>query len=375
MALVETTQFFVWVAGTDVSTRFASRLIRLKVDDNSGETADTASIELDDTAGSLGMPEKGAAVKIALGPQGSAVAVVFDGIVTDVKSIYDRGSGRRLQIDASSADTTNTKTKSKKKRRKHHDNKTVGEAVKDAGKYAGVQVEVAPRIAQLKRVYQCQDNESFLHYCQRMAREYGGTFKTIGGNRAVILDRNEGKTAGASGGAIGNVTARVGDNLITANISPIMSRPRYQKIKAVWYDTKEAKWKDEQVFVPGGEDGDVAEIRHSRDDKPHAKDAADGTAKEADRNKGAGSVKIDGNPMARAEGTCTVVGVRPGVDGSYTIEKASHELDRGSGYVTDIELRRPDAKADARGKKGGGAKGGTGGGGGGGATPDEQIFG
>lgn len=251
MAIVEQTQFIVIVEGTDVSTRFASRLISLTVNDNSGKTADTASITLDDTGGIIAMPQEGAKVQIALGPLEGPVGLVFDGVVDDVKSIYDRGGGRRLEIEAKSADT---KGKQKEQIRKHWDDKTVGDALFESAQKAGVQLSVAPRISQIKREYIAQDSESFLHFAERLAGETGGTFKMIGGNRGVVLDRNSGQTVG--GGGIGTVIARAGDNLITSNISPILTRPRFKDVVARWYDKKEAKWKKETVKVEGEDDDD-----------------------------------------------------------------------------------------------------------------------
>lgn len=379
MALVEQTQFFVFVDGTDVSTNFSSRLISLSITDNSGETSDDCKISLDDTGGHIDLPQQGAHVQVSLGQAGGIVGLVYDGIVDDVTSIYDRGSGMRIEIDAKSADT---KGKSKTRRRKHHDKKTVGAALKDAGQYAGVTVEVAPRIANIVREYQTQDNESFLHMAQRYARDYGGTFKVIGGNRAVILDRNAGQTVG--GGAVGSVTATPGanGNLISCRLSPILTRPRYGEIITRWFDYKKGKWIEEKVQVPissgggssGGSSGGGGSVsslgslygdgdtRFTREDSGHSKDAATGSGKESDRKKGAGSVIIDGNPRARAEGTCQVIGVRPGIDGSYTIHVAKHDFERGKGYTTDLELRRPEGDAGKNKAQGAGKGAGSGGG-------------
>ena len=370
MAIVEQTQFFVYVAGTDVSTRFASRLIKLTVKDNSGETADSATIELDDTGGAIALPQKGAKVTIALGPLEGPVMQVFDGVVDDVKHIYDRGGGRRITVEAKSADTEG---KQKEQKRKHWDDKTVGDALFDSAKAADVQISVAPRIAGMKRKYQAQDNESFLHFAERMAKETGGTFKMVGGNRAVILDRNEGQTVG--GGSVGSVTVTEGVNLITSNISPILVRPQFKEVIARWYDTKTAKWKEERVQVQGAQRGGetAADVRYSKQDAGESKDAAGSTGKESERDKGAGSIILDGDPRARAEGRCILVGVRPGVDGEYTIDTATHELARGGGYTVNVTVKRPGGGAGEDKRTSGTAKGG--GGGGDTTVPHDPIFG
>jgi phage protein D len=61
-------------------------------------------------------------------------------------------------------------------------------------------------------------------------------------------------------------------------------------------------------------------------------------------------VTIIGNPSAQPEGSCTVVGARPGIDGSYKIESVTHKLDRSKGYETTLELKHPegDVGSDSR---------------------------
>lgn len=356
MAVVEATQFVIVVGGTDCSTRFASRLIIVDVDDNSGETADTCKITLDDTGGVIAMPQKGAKVQVSLGPLEGGVMQVFDGVVDDVRAVLDRGGGRRLEVEAKSSDTSG---KQKTQMRKHWDDKSAGDVLKEAGQAAGVSVTVAGRISGIKRKYWAQDHESFLHFAQRLSNELGGTFKTIGGTRAVILDRNEGQTAGGSG--IGSVTAQVGRNLISASISPILTRPRFQDVVGRWYDYKKAKWVEEKVQVDKMQGADAtADVRNSKQDADEAKETGKSKGKESTRDKGAGTVIIDGNPAARAEGQCTVVGVRPGVDGTYTIDKANHKLERGNGYITTLTLKKPEGASDTRGTGGSGAGGGSG---------------
>src|SRR6516225_6443781 len=105
MALVEETQFFVYVDGKDVSNRWASRLIHLTTTDNSGETADTCRVCLDDTGGKIVMPQHGAPIKIALGPMNGGATVVFDGVVDDVQAEGSRRGGMVIWIDGKSIDT------------------------------------------------------------------------------------------------------------------------------------------------------------------------------------------------------------------------------------------------------------------------------
>jgi len=371
MALVEETQFFVYVDGKDVSNRWASRLIHLTTTDNSGETADTCRVCLDDTGGKIVMPQHGAPIKIALGPMNGGATVVFDGVVDDVQAEGSRRGGMVIWIDGKSIDTAGDQ---KAKKRRHWDDTTVGQAMRDAAKDAGITLTIAERIDKLERTYISQDNESALHFIQRLARECGGTFKVIGGKKGVVLDRNEGKTAGDSGGGGGNssqVTATVGENVITWQLSPLVTRPRYKEITARWYDKKDAKYKEQKVKVPGADDSGGGgggggggsggsdqtselpddNVRGTRIDEDEADQVAEGGAKESERQKGNGTIVIDGNASGRAEGKVTIKGVRPGIDGTWLIDYVTHELSKGDGWQTTISVAKPEASGDDRQEK------------------------
>lgn len=351
---VEETQFFVYVAGTDVSTRWASRLDWLECSDYAGEVADTCSIGLDDKEGQLVLPAKGATIQIALGPKDGGAEIVFDGIVDDVRSEGARGEGMMLIVDGKTADT---RGKQKTKRNKAHDDKTIGDVMKDAAQWAGVDLSVASRIAGLKRKYIAQDYESFLHFVQRLAREVGGTFKMIGGVRGVVLDRNSGKTVG--GGSIADVVALrdkanpKNSNLISWKISPLLTRPRFTEIRARYYDRDKAKYIEKKIEVEGAASDPQAKAdnlsTYTGAGDEDTDQVATGSAMESTREKGAGEVRIDGNAAARAEGTLKVIGARPGVDGDYIMDLVTHDLDAAKGWVTTIKVRRPDAKDDSRG--------------------------
>jgi phage protein D len=118
-----------------------------------------------------------------------------------------------------------------------------------------------------------------------------------------------------------------------------------------WYDTKEAKWKDEKVKVGDMKAEAEQTMRFTRANKDEAKSHADSASKEAERNKGGGSVTIIGNINAQPEGMCMVVGARPGVDGAYKIDQVQHELSRSEGFTTRLDLKNPsgDAGSDSRG--------------------------
>ena len=82
-----TPAFSILANGTDVTARFADRLLSLTVVDNDGEEADRVEIELDDRAGRIALPQMDAVLEVALGFAGALMPMgrfAVDGRVWEV---------------------------------------------------------------------------------------------------------------------------------------------------------------------------------------------------------------------------------------------------------------------------------------------------
>jgi len=86
-------------------------------------------------------------------------------------------------------------------------------------------------------------------------------------------------------------------------------------------------------------------------DEAQAKQKAGAEGKRSDREKGGGSVSILGDPNAEPEALCNISGIRPGIDGSYRIAAVTHNLSKGGGFTTELDLKQPQngAGVDKRG--------------------------
>jgi phage protein D len=330
--------FAVTVGGRPVNSAFNDCLIEIVVTDSAGLNADTASIELDDSGGFLLLPSKNDPLSIALGWEGAPLGVVFEGKIEEVLSTGGRSDGRKLHITAKSADT---ESKIKEHREKHWDDKSLGDVLQDAGGYAGVSVKVHPKLASIKREWWGMSGQSFIAFGDKIAREVGGTFK-IRNKQATLVPRNEG--IGAGGSSLAPIIARWGDNLISWSLTPARGRPQFKKFFTRWYDYKGAKWKRETVEAAAAVEPESGD-RFSEYDADASNDRAGSSKKGGDREKGGGTVVIDGNPNAKAEAPCIVIGARPGIDGTYRTDTAQHNFTRGSGYITTLTVKQPDGDA------------------------------
>ena len=339
----------ITVNGQDISSTVLPRLLNLSVVDKAGGSSDTCTISLDDTDGSIIMPSKGAELVVELGDE-SGIDVVFKGTVDEPRTSGSRSGGRTISISAKGVDT---KGKAKEPQSKHWDDKSLGDVLKDAGKVAGLDlVTVAPALASITRKYWAMQNESFLHFGERLAREVGGTFKVVG-SQAILADRNGGTSA--SGAALPSVNATWGDNLISWDIAPSLGRPRFKEIKVRHYDTKTGTTKEETVQIEDDEATATHVDRHTAADEDEAKARAESIKKDSERAKGGGTITIDGSTKPQPEGSVVLSGARPGADGSYTIDTVTQDVSRGSGWTTKLDVKKPsgDAGKDSRGASNG----------------------
>lgn len=335
-----TTGYEVWVSGQNVTSRFDPLLLSIKITRSARDAADEATLELSDHAGSILLPQERAPVLINIrGGQ------AFEGFVSDVDYQFGKGDGRRLTVSASSVDQG---SKVKEPVLRHKDDALFQDVAKEWGAKAGLQVSVAGSITGIKRKYWLAQNESFMSWGQRMASEYGASFKIIG-SRCFIVSLNEGISI--SGKTLTPVDAVYGANLKSGNIAPIISRPKFKNVEISYFDV--AKGKRVKVEAPTGIDDVDSALRTviTAADEDQAKRRAEAQGKNSDREKGGGSVTILGNVYAEPEALCNLSGIRPGIDGSYRIASVEHSLTKKGGFETTLNLKQPQngAGVDTRG--------------------------
>lgn len=318
----------VSVNGQDMSTSFAPYLMDIEVTDKAGSSSDTCALKLNNANNAIAFPAEGSYV--AVGLMGYPV---FEGTVDDTKSSGSRGGGRILTVNAKGFDT---RGKAKEGQSFHKDESTLGDFLQQSASKAGFSISVDPSLASKQRPYWYADSESFLGVGERLAREFNATFK-IRGTQAVFIPRN----ASLLGSIVGIVGP--GGNVINWDISPYTGRAAFTKTKARWFDRKTGKFEEKEIEVgssrPLPESTNV--VRGIAADEAQATDLAEGQKSHAEREGGEGSVELDLTPGAQAEAMFTLVGVGPGVDGTYRIETVKHRASRSGGATTSLDLKQP----------------------------------
>ena len=327
--------FAVWVGGKDITSVMKNLVQSITINDRAGTSADSATIILDDSAGTLRFPRYNAQISILLGFKGYGISTAFTGTVVDVSSSGGR-RGATLTIEASGLDTSG---KMKEPQQRHFDNKSIAQMFKAAGDYAGVtDLRIAPELGDLIREYEHMDDESFIAFGQRMAKELGGIFK-IRNTIALLTKKNAARAP--SGVLLPPILASVGINLHSWRIQPVIGRPRYKQIKVKYYDTTTAEHGEVVVDTEIEGSDAVAVGMFDAPNETAAKEMAESLKTESARQAGVGSVTIEGNVAANPEARCILKGARQGVNGSYIIDGVEHRYSRASGFMTKLTLAYP----------------------------------
>lgn len=329
----------VKIDGQDVTSRFKPRLTSMNFSRKAGKAADNATMSLADPGGKIALPADRAPVEITLNKIWG-----FSGFVSSVKCDLSKGGGRNLSVEASSIEQG---SKAKEPSLFHKDDATLRDAMVEFGEKAGLNVEVIGDVGDLFRDYWIQQNESFVSFAQRLAREVGGTFKVIG-DRAFFSSRNEGLSV--SGRPLSPIDAIVGENVLSASISPLRAKPKYKDVEISYFDI--AKGKRISVSETTGIDDVDAILRRaiSEVDEETARSRAKSLAAESDREKGDGTITILGDATAEPEAIVNLSGFRPGADGAYRIDGVDHQIDAKGGFTTQLTVKQPQdgAGTDSR---------------------------
>lgn len=329
------TELKVTIGGQDRTSILLPSLEKVTVNKQAGQAADSAGITLNDPYGQVFLPQERSEVQIEINRY-----EVFNGFVDEVISTIDKSGGRKLEVTCSSVDQG---SKAKEPKLKHKDSCTLEDAAKEFGDLAGLQTFVSGTIKSDFRDYWHMQNESFVSWGQRVARETGGTFK-VQGKKAFLVGRNEGISVSGKKLTEIFVNAGSGGNLLSGSIAPIISRPKYDNVKVSYFDPDKAEYVEVSKSTPiDNVKTDLREV-HGFANEDNAKQRTNSLSSESDRDQGQGDIDIIGNELAEPEAEVSVTGWRTGVDGTYRIHSVQLEVTT-SGFVSGISVRQPKSGA------------------------------
>ncbi len=320
-----TPDFRILADSADITSAIRSRLLSLSVTDAAGTESDTVEIALDDRGGTIALPRTGAELAVSIGYREAGVMAMGRYVVDELSL---SGPPLALVIRGHAADL---RQGLKKPRTRPWENLNIEGIVASIAGEHGYQAKVAAALAAEVVPHLDQVDESDLHFLTRLARDRGAIAKPAGG---LLLFVPEGEAKSAGGKDLPAVSLAAGQ--ISRWEVTVAERGKYPAVTAKWFDPGSAS--EQTVTAGAGEP--VFTLGRRYPDQATAASAAKARLSAFARGVATLRLTCPGNPRLAAESRLTLSGLRPGVDGEWSVRRVAHRLD-GGGYSCEIEAETP----------------------------------
>lgn len=339
------------VNGKPVASIFNERLISVTIVDKEGATSDTISLELVDSNPFAEIPRKGDLIEAKLGYAETGLSD-FGKFTADDPEIRCLPYG--LTVNGKAADMRETL---KQHKSRHWDEKTVKDVVTAIAGEHSLTPQIDSDVGQHKYGWIGQEDESDLHFLERLADRHGALFSIKSGN-LIFAAKGSGKSP--SGQVLTQVVATPANIVVGSCRVKFGDRSKVKKVKGRVQDRDKAKLIEIEV-ESDSEGSAIHTLPSPYADEAEARQAATAKAKELKRQTITTSVTLYGDPAIRAGALFFYDGVRPEIDEiDFIIESASHKLTK-SGYTVDVEAKLYVPGGAGQGGGGSGTGGATGG--------------
>ncbi len=283
----------------------SERILVIEVTDAAGFESDELLLVLDDVRSQIERPREGAEYELSLGFREWGPPLYVGTYIFE--EIERSGYERTLTLVAKAADHAETL---KEPKTRAWEGKTFGEIAGEIAKEHNLKLVIVDNLANHAIPYVAQTEESDQHLLTRMGRRIGAVIAPKDGH-LLVTERSSGKTA--SGKQLPPIYVTpdrlISDSAYYVRIKP---RSRYSKVKAKWQDR--AAGKTRQVALKAALKGPSMTLREVFQSEGDARKAAQAKVRELRAGEGELSLKMVGDPRARAEVPILGVGVSPDVD-------------------------------------------------------------
>jgi len=321
---MSTPGFRVVADGTDITDKIRDRLLGLRITDQAGQQSDSLEITIDDRDKRMPVPRYGAWLRVWLGYQTPAYMGAFAVDEVDLSC-----GARSMVIKATAAQTAPELVKAG--RTQSWSNKTLGQIVQEIAKRNGLQSVIKPPLSSIQIQHEDQTNETDQAFLTRLAEKYRATIKPADG-RLVVVER--GKGAASPGPAAGG-TFTITEREVTTWRATLKGRGAYDAVTTRWIDRTTNK---ERTHTAGESNGQLPTFEEKQlfKTEEEAKAAADSKLQSLRAGEVGISITMPGRPDLNAEGTITLRGFRPEVDGTWNAKTITHDYGP-AGYSTAVE--------------------------------------
>ena len=312
--------FSITANGANITNLIRDRLLSLSITDEAGIESDKIELRLDDRDQKFELPPTGAELEVAIGYQGSLIkqgTYIIDetGIENPPQTLIIHGKAANMLRQLKMPKT-----------RSFYEI-TIGDLVKVIASEHGLTPATASDKASFELVNLSQTNESDLNLLTRIAAEHDCIAKPANGT-LIFAPHAEAKTV--SGQTLPTIALKASD--LTSWQYRAADRGKYESVTAKYYDDEAAQ----AHKVTAGSGDPALTLNKQFKDEASAWAAANAKLKALKRGKATIVFTLPGRADLMAEGAVALSGLRAGVDGTFTITRANHQIDN-NGFTTRID--------------------------------------
>ena len=309
--------------GKDLTDRIAPLLSTLTINEKRGDEADTLEMMIDDSAGTLAIPRKGAVITVELGYQGEPL--VNKGSYK-VDQTGHSGPPDVISISAKAADFT---AELRTRREISYRDTTLGTILGAIAGRQGLALRCAEDLSSTSVTVIAQSRESDSQFLARLGKRYDAV-ATIKAGALVFAKKGSGKTATGKKLPAAVITRQDNDrhDWKTADRDGA-----YTGVSASWHSTGSGRRHSVRV----GKTGKVKRLKKVYGSEVSAREACQAEFSRIGRAGGTLSLNLaQGRPSLFPEQEVTVSGFKPEIDATgWLIAEATHVYG-GGGLLTDI---------------------------------------
>ena len=325
--------FRVAIGGTDYTARILPHLVKLSIKSSRQDHADTVTLEFADSDGDLALPRRGVELEAMLGFENAGVCLQG---TYHVDEVGYRGTPDTITVTARSAKLSSA-LRTRKER--SWNTTTVGHVVSVIAGEHQLTPRIAPALAGLPVEHLAQ-TESDIALLRRLGHMWDAVATVKAGK---LLFMPIGATQTASGKPLDRLIIVRGDgdqhdfNAADGDV--------YTGIRARWHDVSDARGK---TYL-AGKAGHVRFLKGDFASKEDATRAAEAEFARVKRGASKFSLTLAiGRPDIYPELPVTARGWKPDIEAvDWIIKEATHSLEPGTGYVTQLELESKATASDS----------------------------
>ncbi|OHV17876.1 hypothetical protein BK022_02755 [Methylorubrum extorquens] len=318
--------FAIFKGGEDLTARFQDRTTSIVVELTAGGGAqDSVTITLDDRDYKISSPQVKDRLEVRLGYEG--IGLAFMGSFEINKVVYSLPP-RSITVCGTTASSLNDL---KTHRINNFADKTVEQILTEVGNPLGFKIDMHPSIADAK-IPALDSNTSFGSLINRLERQYDAVAKITDGRVSLVP-----RSGGSSVSDFAQPTYVLRDYSFADLEVTKESRGDYAKVVADYYDENGNRTPGEAAMsaVTGLDSEAIFKIPNVQRSKDEATALAKSTMAQLDRSGDRIDATLaEGDPWVRDLQRIVVAGIRPGIDGSYTLDAVRHTYEKGSGLRT-----------------------------------------